>query len=78
MKIGDKYRCVETIENSFGNTLFKKDNIYTILDLELKLNIILLDHTLLSNEYTYLDIEILRYFISIKKDRRLKINKLIK
>jgi hypothetical protein len=49
MKIGDKYKCIKQINNLFGWTLFKKDEIYEILSFDE--DYVVLNHILYANEY---------------------------
>jgi hypothetical protein len=53
MKKGDKLKCLETVKNFLGMTLFQKGNIYEVLyinneDVEV---MVCLNHTLYGNEY---------------------------
>lgn len=49
MKRGDKYISKETIKSIIGVTLFKKDEIYELLDFDD--SEVTLNHNLISNEY---------------------------
>jgi hypothetical protein len=64
MKVGDKYICNEDIKNIFGNLLFKKNDIYEVLDFDKKT--VTLNHILLGNEYMEREIKILNKFTKIE------------
>jgi hypothetical protein len=55
IKKGDKLICLYDIGNFFGQSLFKENQIYTVLDVDNDL--IYLDHILYANEYTSFDSE---------------------
>ena len=59
MKKGEKLKCLYTIDNLFGEPLFKKDHIYDILyvDHESREVLVCLNHILYSNEYNSFKLE---------------------
>jgi hypothetical protein len=58
MIIGDKYICNNNINNVFGQPLYIKDNIYTILDINNEY--VTLDHIFYGNEYAENSIDFLK------------------
>lgn len=63
MKIGDKYKCIEDINNIFGHILFKSGQVYEILDFDKET--VTLNHRLIANEYIPFKISILEKFEKI-------------
>jgi len=51
MKVGDKLKCKNDINNLYGDPLFIKDNIYEILYIDEQNEVIVLNHVLYANEY---------------------------
>ena len=53
MKKGDKYKCIKTINNLLGWTLFKEGDIYEVLHVEeiMGTTLVTLNHILYANEY---------------------------
>jgi hypothetical protein len=50
IKIGDKFKCLKTINNIFRHPLFIKDNVYDVLSIDDEY--ITLNHVLYANEYS--------------------------
>jgi hypothetical protein len=65
IKKGDKLLCTKDINNVFGLPLFKKDDTYTVLDVDNES--VTLDHILYANEYMEYKLEILKNFIKYDK-----------
>lgn len=63
MKIGDKYQCLEDINNIFGQILFKSGEVYEILDFDSET--VTLNHRLIGMEYMSFRISILEKFKKI-------------
>lgn len=61
MKIGDKYLCLETINNMFNTSLFESGDVYEILDFDE--TEVTLNHNLIANEYMSYRKSILEKFI---------------
>ena len=59
MKKGDKVKCLKTIKNLLGCTLFEKGKIYNVLhvDNETVRVMVTLDHILYANEYMEYDLD---------------------
>jgi len=63
MRIGDKYQCLEDINNTFGQILFKIGEVYEVLDFDIET--VTLNHRLIGMEYISLRISILEKFKKI-------------
>lgn len=78
MKKGDKLYCIKNQENLFGEILFEKGKIYTVLDFDDPFSVYL-DHILYGNEYSYFPVDwVEKNFITIKESRKLKLKELKK
>ena len=91
MKVGDKLRCIISVDNYLGKKLFIKDNIYEVLYIASmnigadeivgvvsRKSVITLDHILYANEY-YNDwsLEFVnKHFINIREERKNKLDKI--
>lgn len=53
MKIGDKYKCLRTINNMLGQPLYIEGKTYTIIGIDEPY--ITLNHILYANEYMEID-----------------------
>jgi hypothetical protein len=51
LKIGDKFKCVKSVDNIFDYPLFIKENIYEILYFDEQTDSIVLNHILYACEY---------------------------
>jgi hypothetical protein len=59
MKIGDKLKCLKTVDNLLGMPLFKKGEVYEVLYInneDVKV-MVCLNHTLYANEYNQFSLE---------------------
>jgi hypothetical protein len=73
MKVGDKLKCIKSVDNVFGSNLFIKDVIYEVLHIDGAF--IMLDHILYANEYNEWNLLfVTEHFINIKEERKQKLN----
>jgi hypothetical protein len=59
MKIGDKLKCLKTVDNLLGMPLFKKGEVYEVLYInneDVKV-MVCLNHPLYANEYNQFSLE---------------------
>jgi hypothetical protein len=59
MKIGDKLKCLKTVDNLLGMPLFKKGEVYEVLYInneDVKV-MVCLNHTSYANEYNQFSLE---------------------
>lgn len=63
MRAGDKYQCLEDINNIFGQILFKSGEVYEIIEFDM--NTVTLNHRLIGTEYMSFRISILEKFNKI-------------
>jgi len=62
MKIGDKLKCVKTINNLLGWPLFKEGEIYDVMNIHGRE--ITLNHILYGNEYESYDIDFINEYFT--------------
>jgi len=62
MKVGDKYKCIKTVNNLLGWPLFKEGETYEVLHVEeiLGTTLVTLNHILYANEYAENELDFIK------------------